>query len=168
MEKPSAETRKHCFRLIRECITGLGWRYKAYAAGFILMSLVFILPPLLLQNFTKGVTDPQALSAADFIRNLALFGFFIAICQWIGIFVGSYLSEWLRLTVSIGLRRKVLGSLHQTQIESLDVDHGRTFPADIAVRPLVKREALTVGGQHRRLAEADRGVGGGDRVHPAG
>jgi ABC-type multidrug transport system fused ATPase/permease subunit len=123
MEKPSAETRKHSFRLIHECITGLGWRYKVYATGFILMSLVFILPPMLLQNFTKGVTDLQALSAVDFIRNLALFGVFIAICQWIGIFVGSYLSEWLRLTVSIGLRRKVLHSLHQTQIESLDVAH---------------------------------------------
>ena len=75
-EKPSAETRRHSFRLIRDCITGLGWRYKVYATGFILMSLVFMLPPLLLQNFTKGITDLQTLSAADFVRNLALFGVF--------------------------------------------------------------------------------------------
>ena len=123
MEHVSPETRRHSFRLIRECIAGLGWRYKVYATGFILMSLVFILPPLLLKNFTEGVTNIQLLSAADFIRNLAIFGALIALCQWVGIFVGSYLSEWLRLTVSIGLRRKVLHSLHQTQIESLDVAH---------------------------------------------
>lgn len=123
MEKPSAETRRHSFRLIRESISGLGWRYKAYATGFILMSLVFILPPLLLEYFTKGVTDLAKLNAEDFIRDLAIFGVIIAICQWIGIFVGSYLSEWLRLTVSIGLRRKVLSSLHNTQIESLDIAH---------------------------------------------
>ena len=123
MERPSAETRKHSFRLIRECISGLGWRYKVYAIGFIAMSLVFLLPPLLLEYFTKGVTDLQALAAVDFIRDLVIFGVIIAVCQWVGIFVGSYLSEWLRLTVSIGLRRKVLSSLHQTQIESLDVAH---------------------------------------------
>ncbi len=123
MEKPSAETRRHSFRLIRESISGLGWRYKVYATGFILMSLVFILPPLLLEYFTKGVTDLAKLNAAEFVRDLAIFGVIIAICQWIGIFVGSYLSEWLRLTVSIGLRRKVLSSLHNTQIESLDVAH---------------------------------------------
>lgn len=123
MEKVSAQTRAHSFRLIRECISGLGWRYKAYALGFILMSLVFILPPLLLEYFTKGLGTLQTASASDFLRNLVIFGLIIAVCQWIGIFVGSYLSEWLRLTVSIGLRRKVLSSLHRTQIESLDVAH---------------------------------------------
>ena len=51
MERPSAETRRHSFRLIREAISGLGWRYRVYATGFILMSLVFILPPLLLEQF---------------------------------------------------------------------------------------------------------------------
>lgn len=123
MDKVTAETRKHSFRLIRDCITGVGWRYKVYALGFILMSLVFLLPPMLLQYFTEGVTSVEALSAEDFIRDLVIFGVIIAICQWIGIFIGSYLSEWLRLTVSIGLRRKTLTSLHNTRIESLDSAH---------------------------------------------
>ncbi len=120
---PSPARRKRSIRLIRECVGGLGWKYRAYLIGYIAISLIFLLPPLLLELFTTGVTGLDATPASDFVRDLVVFGLLIALTQWFGIFVGSVLSEWLRLTVSIGLRRQVMGSLHRTRIESLDTAH---------------------------------------------
>jgi|GEM_PF-957105 len=120
-EKPSPELRRFSLRLIRESVVELGWRYKAYLLAYILISFLFLLPPQLLEYFTKGVLDIEKISASEFLRYVVIFGLSIAVSQWIGIFIGGILSEWLRLTVSIGLRRQVLHSLHETRIESLDV-----------------------------------------------
>jgi len=120
-EKPSPELRRFSFRLLRESVADLGWIYKAYLVAYILISLIFLLPPQLLKYFTEGVLRLDETPASDFLRYLLIFGLLIALSQWLAIFLGAILSEWLRLTVSIGLRRQVLDSLQNTRIESLDV-----------------------------------------------
>jgi len=49
-----------------------------------------------------------------------IFGIAVGVVQWIGLVLDSILSEWLRLTVSIGLKRDAVEGLSRTRIDALD------------------------------------------------
>jgi len=107
-------------RLMREIVGGLGWKYRAYVAGYIAVSAVFLLPPLLLKFFTERSMDLKDITGWSFLSMLLVFGGGIAVSLWAGVFFSSIFSEWLRLTLSIRLRRRVLEGLHTTRLEALD------------------------------------------------
>ena len=117
------DARRLSLRLIREVLANLGWRYKAYVPLVIGLSTIFLLPPRFLQFFTAGTEGISDISGADFLRLLVVFGIAVALCLWLAIFFTGLLREWLRLTVSNGLRRDVVNSLHRTRIEALDSAH---------------------------------------------
>lgn len=114
------EMRRHCFRLIREITGRLGWKYKLWIPAAILLSAVHLLPQRFLQYFTEGSQRLAETGAEDFIRLLVIFGIAIGVVQWIGLVLDSILSEWLRLTVSIGLKRDAVEGLSRTRIDALD------------------------------------------------
>ena len=107
-------------RLIREVTGTIGWKYKLYIPASVAISLVFLLPPQLLKYFVSGTEKLTTATAADLTQNILIFGAIIAVCLWFGIFLSSLLREWLRLTVSVSLRRNILKSLQRTKIEALD------------------------------------------------
>lgn len=109
--------------MIREVLTGLGWKYKAYIPAVIGISMIFLLPPRFLQFFTEGTESLSQTNGAEFVKMLVLFGLAVAVCLWVAIFLTGILREWLRLTVSMGLRRDVVNALHRTRIETLDTAH---------------------------------------------
>ena len=88
-----------------------------------LISVVFLLPPRLLQFFTGETQGIGEMGGEEFVRLFAIFGLLVALCLWIAIFLSGVLSEWIRLTISIGLRRESLKALHRTRIETLDDAH---------------------------------------------
>jgi len=120
---PSSTQRSHALRLIREVLGRLGWRYKIYVPAVALVSMVFLLPPRLLQFFTGETQGLGESSGSDFVRTLVIFGALIAICLWGAIFLTGLMREWLRLTISVGLRRDSLKALHRTRIEAMDETH---------------------------------------------
>lgn len=120
------EMRRHCFRLIREVTGQLGWKYKLWIPTAMLLSSVFLLPQWFLQFFTENSQNPQKVSETEidqFLVLLVVFGASIAVCEWIAIFFSGVLREWLRLTVSVGLRRDAVSSLSRTRIDQLDTGH---------------------------------------------
>lgn len=110
-------------RLVREVLAKLGWRYRFCILSLALLSLVFLLPPKLLQFFAGETQSLRATPADEFVRLLIFFGVAIALCLWLTIFLTGVIQEWLRLTISIGLRRDSLEALHRTRIEVLDGAH---------------------------------------------
>ena len=107
------------FRLIREALGALGWRYKIYVPAIALISMVFLLPPRFLQFFTgqaQGISDTRG---DEFVKMLVIFGLCIAACLWLAIFLTGVIREWFRLTIGIGLRRDALRALHRTPIEAM-------------------------------------------------
>lgn len=118
--------RRHCFRLIREVTGRLGWRFKLWIPTAMVLSLVFLLPQWFLQYFTQHSQGNRTLAETEvkqFLTLLLVFGASIAACQWFAIFLGGVLREWLRLTVSVGLRRDAVTSLSRTRIDRLDSGH---------------------------------------------
>lgn len=114
------EMRRHCFRLIREITGRLGWKYKLWIPAAVVLSLVNLLPQRFLQFFTEGTQKLSETGADDFIKLLVFFGIAVGICQWIALVLDSILGEWLRLTVSIGLKRDAVDGLSKTRIDKLD------------------------------------------------
>jgi len=112
--------RRHCFRLIREVTAKLGWKYKVWIPAAVLLGTVHLLPPRFLQFFTEGTQALSETGATDFIRLLLIFGIIVGLVQWVGLVLDSILSEWLRLTVAIGLKRDAVESLGRTRIDALD------------------------------------------------
>ncbi len=112
--------RHYSFRLIRDLVGDLGWRYRLYLPAALLISTLFLLPPRLLQFFTEESRTLNEINAREFLTQFLIFGAAIALAMWLSIFLGSLLGEWLRLSISMRLREKVLRSLHQTRLETLD------------------------------------------------
>ena len=110
-------------RLIGEALAQLGWRYKVYVPLLALLSVVFLLPPRLLQFFTEETQGISEASGSELVRALVIFGMLIAACLWAAIFLGGILREWFRLKISVWLRRDALAALHRTRIEALDGAH---------------------------------------------
>ncbi|MEM7013385.1 MAG: ABC transporter ATP-binding protein, partial [Verrucomicrobiota bacterium] len=106
--------------LLRDLIRELGWRYRVYIPAYILVSAAFLLPPQLLKNFTEQAQKLTETAANDFLVILAVFGAGIAVALWLSIYFSSWAGEWLRLTVTINLRRRLLHSLHRKSLETLD------------------------------------------------
>jgi ABC-type multidrug transport system fused ATPase/permease subunit len=118
-----SNNKQRCLRLIREVLGNLGWRYKVYVPMVIGISMVFLLPPRFLQFFTAGTDTLSQVNGESFVKTLVLFGVAVALCLWLAIFLTGLLREWLRLTVSMGLRRDAVNALHRTRIETLDTAH---------------------------------------------
>ncbi|HRQ89704.1 MAG TPA: ABC transporter ATP-binding protein [Bacteroidia bacterium] len=114
------EMRRYCFRLIREVTGRLGWKYKLWIPAAVLLSAVHLLPPRFLQYFTEGTQSLAETPASSFLWMLVIFGMAIAAVQWIGMLIDGILSEWLRLIVSIGLKRDAVTSLTGMRLDALD------------------------------------------------
>lgn len=114
------EMRHYCFTMIREITGRLGWKYKLWIPGAVLLSSVHLLPPRFFLFFTEGVQKLNETNALDFIKMLALFGGGIALCQWIALIFDSIIGQWLRLRVSIELKQDAVNSLSRTRIDALD------------------------------------------------
>lgn len=114
------EMRQHCFRLIREVTGRLGWKYKMWIPAAMLLSAIHLLPPRFLVFFTDGTQNLSETGADDFLKMLIIFGIAVGVCQWIALVFDSILSEWLRLTVSISMKRDAVESLGRTRIDALD------------------------------------------------
>lgn len=107
-------------KLLGQLIRQLGWRYRVYIPAYILVSASFLLPPQLLKTFTAQAQGITAVNAHDFLVVLAVFGAGIAGALWLSIYFSSWAGEWMRLTITINLRRRLLGSLHRKPLETLD------------------------------------------------
>lgn len=114
------EARRFSFRLVREITGRLGWRYKLWIPAAVLLSAVHLLPPRFLQYFTEGTQHLAETPASDFLKLLVLFGLVVGVVQWIGMVLDGILSEWLRLIVSIGLKRDAVRSLTGMRLDALD------------------------------------------------
>lgn len=114
------EMRGYSFKLIREITGKLGWKYKIWIPATVLLSTIHLLPQRFLLYFTEGTQRLAETPADDFVKMLVLFGLSVAVCQWIVLVIDSILSEWLRLTVSIGLKKDAVVSLNRTRIDHLD------------------------------------------------
>lgn len=114
------QMRHYCYKLIREVTGRLGWKYKLWIPAAALLSAVHLLPQGFFLFFTEGTQKLSETPADDFIKMLILFGLAVAVCQWIGVVLDSILSEWLRLKVSIGLRKDAVVGLSRTRIDALD------------------------------------------------
>ena len=114
------EMRQYCYKLIREVTGKLGWKYKLWIPAAALLSAVHLLPQGFFLFFTEGTRELSETPADDFIKMLILFGLAVAVCQWIAVVLDSILSEWLRLKVSIGLRKDAVVGLSRTRIDALD------------------------------------------------
>lgn len=114
------EMRHFCFKMIREITGRLGWKYKLWIPGAVILSSVYLLPPRFFQYFTEGLDRLSETTALDFIKMLAIFGIGIAVCQWIALIFESIIGQWLRLRVSIELRQDAVEGLNRTRIDALD------------------------------------------------
>ena len=114
------QMRHYCYKLIREVTGSLGWKYKLWIPAAALLSAVHLLPQGFFLFFTEGTQKLSETPADDFIKMLILFGLAVAVCQWVGVVLDSILSEWLRLKVSIGLRKDAVVGLSRTRIDALD------------------------------------------------
>jgi len=114
------ELRRHSLQLMRDLLRDLGWRYHWYLPAYLLISTLFLLPPRLLQFFTGESQTLSEINAREFLTQFLIFGAGVALAMWLSIFLSSLLGEWLRLAISIRLRKKVLHSLHRTRLETLD------------------------------------------------
>ena len=65
------------FRLIREALGALGWRYKVYVPAIAMASMVFLLPPKFLQFFTGESQRLADTRGDEFVQSLVIFGLFI-------------------------------------------------------------------------------------------
>ena len=114
------EFRKESFKLLREATRDLGWKYRLWIPVSVLLASVFLLPPRLFQFFTENITRISDIDGESFLRQLVVFGLLIAACLWIGIFLGGVLAEWLRLVISVNLRKAALGSMLESKLEKID------------------------------------------------
>lgn len=112
--------RRYCFRLLREVIGKLGWSYRLWIPATVILSAVELLPPQFLQYFTEGTQNLDQLNGADFLTRLLIFGACIAAVQWLAILLGGILDEWLRLTISIRLKKDAVAGMGRTRIDALD------------------------------------------------
>ena len=100
----SREMRRYCLRLIREITGRLGWKYKLWIPAAMVLSAVHLLPPRFMLFFTEGTQTLSETGADEFLRLLVIFGIAVAVTQWVGLIFDNILSQWLRLTISIGLK----------------------------------------------------------------
>jgi len=117
------EMRRHCFRMIREITGDLGWKYKLWIPTAMILSSVFLLPQWYLQYFTVSTQRFADTPANVFVKWLVIYGAIIAATLWLALFLSGVLREWLRLTVSVRLRRDAVTSLSRTRIDQLDAGH---------------------------------------------
>ena len=117
---PRHSFRRESLRLIREATDQLGWKYRLWIPASAILALVFLLPPRLLLFFTENVTSLAGIDALDFLKRLIIFGIAIAVCLWIGIFLGGVLAEWLRIQISVALRKDAMASLLDAGLENVD------------------------------------------------
>ncbi len=122
-QKKSLSRPRRALRLLRELTRDLGWTYRLYVPGVIVLSAVFLLPPRFLQYFTGHADRIDAVTASRFLWTLAGFGLGVAVALWLATFLGGLLREWLRLNVSVDLRRRSLAALHGTPLSVLDNAH---------------------------------------------
>ncbi len=114
------DLRRLSLRLLRDTIGEFGWRYKAYLAAYVLISAIYLLPPEFLRFFTEGAAGLEEIPTKRFLVLLLGFGAGIAVCLWLSVYLSALLGEWLRLMLSLKLRRKTMDGLHRTSLETLD------------------------------------------------
>jgi ATP-binding cassette, subfamily B, bacterial len=119
-EPDPREMRRHALRLVREITGRLGWRYKLWIPAAVILSAVHLLPPRFLQYFTEGTQTLATTGAPEFLKMLLLFGLVVGVVQWIAMMLDGILGEWLRLIVSIGLKRDAVQSLTAMRLDALD------------------------------------------------
>ncbi len=110
-------------RLLRMLTRDLGWTYRLYVPAVIALSIVYLLPPRFLQYFTESADRIDALPASRFLWLLVGFGVAVAAALWLSTFLGGLLREWLRLKVSVDLRRRSLAAMHGTPLAVFDDAH---------------------------------------------
>lgn len=133
-----ARYRSYCFRLIKEVVVGrLGWKFFMWVPAVMLVSTVQLLPPQFLKFFTSfSLRDPSEsvkfpawdlpgfeIQPGSFIFSLILFGVAIAACQWLASFLSGLIYEYMRLTVSVELRRDSIKAVNRTRVDKLDLGH---------------------------------------------
>jgi ATP-binding cassette subfamily B protein len=119
-EPDPREMRRHALRLVREITGRLGWRYQLWIPAAVILSAVHLLPPRFLQYFTEGTQTLATTGAPEFLKMLLLFGLIVGVVQWIAMMLDGILGEWLRLIVSIGLKRDAVHSLTAMRLDALD------------------------------------------------
>jgi len=119
-EPDPREMRRHALRLVREITGRLGWRYQLWIPAAVILSAVHLLPPRFLQYFTEGTQTLATTGAPEFLKMLMLFGLAVGVVQWIAMMLDGILGEWLRLIVSIGLKRDAVRSLTAMRLDALD------------------------------------------------
>jgi ATP-binding cassette subfamily B protein len=119
-EPDPREMRRHALRLMREITGRLGWRYQLWIPAAVILSAVHLLPPRFLQYFTEGTQTLATTGAPEFLKMLLLFGLTVGVVQWIAMMLDGILGEWLRLIVSIGLKRDAVRSLTAMRLDALD------------------------------------------------
>lgn len=119
-EPDPRELRRHALRLVREVTGRLGWKYRLWIPAAVILSAVHLLPPRFLQYFTEGTQTLAATGAPEFLRMLVIFGLIVGAVQWIAMMLDGILGEWLRLVVSIGLKRDAVHALTTMRIDALD------------------------------------------------
>lgn len=119
-EPDPREMRRHALRLVREITGRLGWRYQLWIPAAVILSAVHLLPPRFLQYFTEGTQTLANTGAPEFLKMLLLFGLLVGVVQWIAMMLDGILGEWLRLIISIGLKRDAVHSLTAMRLDALD------------------------------------------------
>lgn len=110
----------HCLQLLRMVIKKLGVRYYYFLFGFFVFSMTALLPPKLFHFFTNSVQGLQQMEAIALLKDVALFGFMVAIACSIAKIGGIFLQEWLRLNTGKILKLEVIENLYRKPIEVLD------------------------------------------------
>lgn len=122
-EKKKFSRPQQALRLLRKLTRDLGWTYRLYIPAVIALSAAFLLPPRFLQFFTESADGLDQLSAEKFLVLLGGFGIAVAAALWLSTYLGGLLREWLRLRVSVDLRRRSLAAMHGTPLEVFDDAH---------------------------------------------
>ena len=131
-ENGLAANRRNSVRLIREMVQRLGWKYLLWIPAVMLISTVHLLPPQFLMFFTSFADSSRdqpatflfwQISPNSFIRWLVVFGILIAACQWLASVLSGLLYEFMRLTISVELRRDAVSAINRTRVDKLDTGH---------------------------------------------
>ncbi|MCB1230545.1 MAG: ABC transporter ATP-binding protein [Verrucomicrobiae bacterium] len=114
---------QRAIQLLKLLTRDLGWPYRLYIPAVIALSAAFLLPPRFLQYFTESADGLNEMSASQFLTTLSVFGVLVAAALWLSTFLGGLLREWLRLRVSVDLRRRSLAAMHGTPLTVFDHAH---------------------------------------------
>lgn len=105
------------WRLLKESIGSLGWRYYAFAAAVLVFALFSLLPAQLLKYFTAHLLQNDVPS---FVTTLITFGAVVAAALWTSRAGSALCQEWLRITLESKLRMRILETLHSTGLVHLE------------------------------------------------